>query len=89
LTLLAAPIDFTEAGKLTLFVDESEIDSRQMRARSSFCGQKPRTQANDRATPAMQITTEVVTSAGLAKLSENGTLAVRMMWMISIWVKRI
>jgi hypothetical protein len=26
-------------------------------------------------------------SAGLARLSKNGTSAVRMMWMINVWVK--
>ena len=49
---------------------------------------KPPSQVNGRAIPTAPTTMVVVMSAALARLSRNGIFAVRMMWMMSVWVSR-
>jgi len=54
-------------------------------------GTKPRklaTQENGSAIPIAAITIVVVISAALARLSRNEILAVRMIWMMKVWVSR-
>ena len=43
---------------------------------------------NGMAIPTAAMMRLVAISAALARLSKNGTLAVRMMWMMSVWVSK-
>ena len=44
---------------------------------------------NGRAIPTAAMIRPVAITGTLALLSKNGTLAVRMMWMISVWVSKL